>query len=1090
MSLNSAFEHSLQSRVRAYTECVVLSFDFKLPDENYVLLRVLRENNMHNVDLKNIVPSGDLTCLFAKATLDESNLWHRRLGHINFKTMNKLVKGIMRKFSVARTPQQNRVAERKNKTLIEAARTMLADSLLPIPFWAEAVNTACYVQNRADERFLVRYFINSKTFRVFSRRTRIVQETFHINFLENQPNVVGSGATWLFDINTLTQSMNYQPVTAGNQPHFSASIQGNFDASKVVKEAESAQQYVLLPLWSTSSKDPHITDADAAFDDTGNESEVHVSLNMPALEEIVYSNDEEDVDVEADFSNLETSITVNPIPTTRVHTDHPITQIIGDLSSAPQTRNLPKGKRAIGSKWVFRNKKDEIGIVIMNKARLVAQGHTQEEGIDYKELFAPVARIEAIRLFLAYASFMGFMVYQMDVKNDFLYETIKEEAYVYQPSGFKDPDYPDKVYVDDIIFGSTNKDPCKAFEKLMKDKFQMSSMGELTFFLGLQVKQKERGIFISQDKYVAEILRKFGLTDGKSASTPIDTEKPLLKDPDVKRTFRYLKGKPHLVLWYPKNSPFNLVAYSDSDYAGASLDKKSTTGGCQFLGCRLISWQYKKQTVVATSSTEAEYVAAASCCAQVLWIQNLIIIAVSSKLMLFGLTNDVVHLMLLGHSPTIYVSCIKQFWDSVSIKNSNDAVKFQALIDRKKVIITKDTIRQALQLDDADGIDCLPNEEIFIELARMGYEKPSTKLTFYKAFFLAQWTFLIHTIIQCMSVKRTAWNKFSSSMASAIIFLATKVANLEQDKIAQALEITKLKQRVRRRMHPNRERGINELDADEDVTLVDMDAKVAMDANIQGRMAESQAKVFHLDMQHVEKVLSMHDTDEAEPAEVKEVLEVVTASKLMIEVVTTVAPITTDAQVLKPSAPKKEEVLSYKTLRRHLQHQLLCIQRLSPRTKAKAKEYSLKNQPLKRQAQIEHDEAFARQLEAKLNANINWNDVLEQVKRVEKQDNTVMRYQALKRKHVTQAQARKNMMVYLKNMAGFNMDFFKGMTYNEIRPIFEKHYNSIKAFLEKEDEEVTVQEKRKGENLEQDTVKKQKIDEETGGAQKTFIDYS
>nr|GFB66137.1 uncharacterized mitochondrial protein AtMg00810-like [Tanacetum cinerariifolium] len=157
----------------------------------------------------------------------------------------------------------------------------------------------------------------------------------------------------------------------------------------------------------------------------------------------------------------------------------------------------------------------------------------------------------------------------------------------------------------------------------------------LGFELTMQVKQKKDGIFISQDKYVAEILKKFRLFEGKSASTPIDAEKPLLKDSDgedvdvltyrsmiVKRIFRYLKGNPYLGLWYPKNSPFDLVAYSDSDYAGASLDRKSTTGGCQFLGCRVISWQCKKQTVVATSSTEAEYVAAASGYAQVLWIQN------------------------------------------------------------------------------------------------------------------------------------------------------------------------------------------------------------------------------------------------------------------------------------------------------------------------------------------------------------------------------------------------------------------------------------------------------------------------------------
>ncbi|GJQ99538.1 putative ribonuclease H-like domain-containing protein [Tanacetum coccineum] len=194
-------------------------------------------------------------------------------------------------------------------------------------------------------------------------------------------------------------------------------------------------------------------------------------------------------------------------------------------------------------------------------------------------------------------------------------------------------------------------------------------MGELTFFLGLQVKQKEDGIFISQDKYVTEILKKFGFTDVKTASTPMETQKPLLKDEDgeevdvhlyrsmigslmyltssrpdimfavcacaryqvnpkvshlhaVKRIFRYLKGQPKLGLWYPKDSPFDLVAYTNSDYAGASLDRKSTTGGCQFLGCRLISWQCKKQTVVANSTTEAEYVAASSCCGQVLWIQN------------------------------------------------------------------------------------------------------------------------------------------------------------------------------------------------------------------------------------------------------------------------------------------------------------------------------------------------------------------------------------------------------------------------------------------------------------------------------------
>ncbi|GJU91352.1 putative ribonuclease H-like domain-containing protein [Tanacetum coccineum] len=355
--------------------------------------------------------------------------------------------------------------------------------------------------------------------------------------------------------------------------------------------------------------------------------------------------------------------------------------------------DLPNGAKVIGTRWVYRNKKDERGVVVRNKARLVAQGHRQEEGIDYDEVFAPVARLEAIRR----------------VKSS-------------QPPGFVDPDHPKRVYkvvkalyglhqaprawyatlsnflekhgyrrgtidktlfikkdkkdiilvqiyVDDIIFGSTKKSWSDEFEALMKGRFQMSAMGELTFFLGLQVKQSHDGIFISQDKYVAEILKKFDFESVKSAITPMETKAPLAQDeggPDVdlhlyrsmigclmyltasrpdimyavcacsrfqvtpkvshlyavKRIFKYIKGKPKLGLWYPRESPLDLVAYSDSDYAAANLDRKSTTGGCQFLGRRLISWQCKKQTIVATSTTEAEYVAAASCCGQVLWLQN------------------------------------------------------------------------------------------------------------------------------------------------------------------------------------------------------------------------------------------------------------------------------------------------------------------------------------------------------------------------------------------------------------------------------------------------------------------------------------
>nr|GEW11477.1 hypothetical protein [Tanacetum cinerariifolium] len=273
---------------------------------------------------------------------------------------------------------------------------------------------------------------------------------------------------------------------------------------------------------------------------------------------------------------------------------------------------MPYGKKAIGTKWVYKNKKEEKGIVVRKKARLVAQGHRQEEGIDYDEVFAPVARIEAIRIFLAFASFMGFIVYQMDVKSSFLYVTIEEEVYVSQPPRFIDPQFPNKVYkvekalyglhqlpehvhvyVDDIIFGSTKKSLCDEFEALMHKRFQMSSIGELTFFLGLQVKQSEEGIFISQDKYVAEILKKYNFYSVRTTSTPIETQNPLVKDEEAANVdvtpklshlhamnwiFPYLKGQPKLGLWYPRDSPFDLETYSDSDYAGANLDRKSTIG--------------------------------------------------------------------------------------------------------------------------------------------------------------------------------------------------------------------------------------------------------------------------------------------------------------------------------------------------------------------------------------------------------------------------------------------------------------------------------------------------------------------------------
>ncbi|GKB73215.1 putative ribonuclease H-like domain-containing protein, partial [Tanacetum coccineum] len=1119
------------------SECLVLSLEFKLPDENQVLLKIPRQNNMYSFNLENIVTSGGLAGLIAKATTDESNKWHRRLGHVNFKNLNKLVKGnlvrglpsnifqndhtcvacqkgklhkasckaksvssishslqllhmdlfgptsnkdviefcglkgIKREYSNARTPQKNGVAERKNKNLIEAARTMLADSFLPNTFWAEVVSTACYVLNRvlvtkphnktpyelltgkipiisyirpfgchvtilntidhlgkfagkSDEGFLVGYSLQSKAFRVYNLETKRVEENLHITFLENKPNVAGKGPTWLFDLDYLTDSMNYHPVRSENQANLhagqqeanqNAGTEDIIDAGDSEKEDESAQDCFVLPIWSsysstitpdlkTDEKREGPREEEQAFLDElerlkrqekeANEEEEakasstnlvntvsipvstaspHEGLSLsdptnpeqddseiPPLEDIyqnstdgIFTNSSyDDEGAVVDFTNLETVVNVSHIPTSRIISSHPSILILGDPTSAVKTRSkvnkssrahafvsykisealedeswvddmqeellqfkiqnvwilvdLPFGKKAIGTKWVYRNRKDERGFVIRNKARLVAQGHKQEEGIKYDEVFAPVARIEAIRIFLAFPSYMGFIVYQMDVKSAFLYGKIDEEVYVSQPPGFLDPKYPQKngyrrgtidktlfikkdkhdiilvqVYVDDIIFGSTKKSWCDKFEALMKSTYQMSLMGELTFFLGLQVKQKDDGIFISQDKYVAEILKKFYFANVKTASTPIETQKPLVKDeeasdvdvhlyrsmigslmyltasrPDimfvvyacsrfqvspksshlssVKSILRYLKGKPKLGLWYPRVSSFNLESYSNSDYAGANLDRKSTTGGCQFLGRRLISWQCKKQTIVATSTIEAEYVAAASCCGQVLWIQNQMLdygfnfmntkiyidnestICIVKNLVYHSKTKriairhhfirDAYEKKIIQHnmvayleksegnakfheiidfltrssihhaltvSPVVSTTFVEQFWTSAKSIMINNVRHITAKVAGKPVSIFEASIRSDLLFDDANGIDSLPNQAIFDAIQLMGYEGDLTMLTFNKALFSPQWRFLFHTMNHCLSSKSTSWDQIPTNIATAVICLTS-----------------------------------------------------------------------------------------------------------------------------------------------------------------------------------------------------------------------------------------------------------------------------------------------------------------------------
>ncbi|GJV03819.1 putative ribonuclease H-like domain-containing protein [Tanacetum coccineum] len=689
-------------------ECVVLSPDFKLLDETHVLLRVPRKDNMYSVDLKNIVPSEGLTCLFSKATLDESNLWHKRLGHINFKTLNKLVRGNLVRGLPSKIFENNHtcVAYQKGKQHKASCKTKTASSISqPIQMLhmdlfgptfvkslmkkAETVNIACYVQNRVlvikpHNKTPYELLLGRKPTLSFMRQFGCPVTI--LNTLDHLGKFDGKADEGFF-IGYFTNSKAYRLVVAGNKTNGNAGTKEKIDAGQDGKKIVPDQKYILLllltsdPLLSKSSKDspdagfkpsreeekmnsehPENEDSkvpnteepimnqkqDANVNSTNNINTISPTINaaeiednaadkdivygciddpnMPNLEEIVYSNDDEEVGAEAGMNNLATIVPVSPILTTRVHKDHLLKQIIGDIQSAPQTRRmtksvtehvepkkvtqaltdpswieamqdellqfklqkvwtlveLPYGKRAIGTKWVYRNKKDDRGIVVRNKARLVAQGYTQEE---------------------------------MDVKSAFLYGTIEEEVYVCQPPGFEDPEFPNKVYkVEKALYG-LHQAPRAWYETLstylLENGFRRGTIDK-TLFIG-----KDKDDILLVQVYVDDII--FGSTKRKMM------ESALLKDEEAADVDVYLYKLMIGSLMYLTASRLDImfaVCACASDYAGASLDRKYTTGGCQFLRRRLISWQCKKQTIVANSTTEAEYVDAANCYGHVLWIQN------------------------------------------------------------------------------------------------------------------------------------------------------------------------------------------------------------------------------------------------------------------------------------------------------------------------------------------------------------------------------------------------------------------------------------------------------------------------------------
>nr|GEW63881.1 hypothetical protein [Tanacetum cinerariifolium] len=424
--------------------------------------------------------------------------------------------------------------------------------------------------------------------------------------------------------------MNYEPIVEGTQSNGFADTKASNNASQARKKTEPVKNYILLPLWTT---------------------------DLPFSQDLKSSNDDGSKPLSDDGK--------------KVNEDPRKENECNDLEkedNANNTNNVNTVSSTINAAGT--NEVNDVGGIISSEL-----------------LFDPnMPALEDVSTFdfsRDVKMMMQFMVYQMYVKSALLYKKLKEEVYICQPPGFEDLDFPDRLYKVEKALYRLHQAPRAWYEtlstylldngfqkgKIDKTLFIKSSMGELTFFLGLQVKHKEDGTFTSQDKYVAKILKKFSFTEVKTVSTLMETQKPPLKDEDgekvdvhmyrsmigslmfltssrpdimfamcacaryqvnskvshlhaVKKIFRYLKGQPKLGFRYPKYSSFDLVAYTDSDYAGASLDMKSITGGCQYIGCRLISWQCKKQTLVAKSTIEAEYVAASSCCRQVLWIQN------------------------------------------------------------------------------------------------------------------------------------------------------------------------------------------------------------------------------------------------------------------------------------------------------------------------------------------------------------------------------------------------------------------------------------------------------------------------------------
>nr|GEV34238.1 hypothetical protein [Tanacetum cinerariifolium] len=1045
------------------TDCLVLSPDFKLPDETQVLLKIPRQHNMYSFNLKNIDPSGDLSCLFAKALSDESNKWHRRLerkatqgllkgqdnnfvnqplqilhmdlfrptsdettpilkdlirqaenqfnhkiktirsdNEIEFKNKELIefcgLKGIKREYSNTKTLQQNRVAERKNINLIEAARTMvlvtkpqnktpyelltgkqlIISYLRPFRCHVIILNTIDQLgkfNGKSDSEFLVGYSLNSKAFRVYNLETKRVEKNPYVNFIENKPNVARKGYAWMFDLDYLTNYMNYEHVSVANQANKSTSLkeannsagtQANDDQGTNSEEINLNEEHFVLHIWSAYS---------TTIKSLGDKIEKNIGFKTSKAFRKEATHD---------IQNASTSST-NLINTAST-----------PLSTAGPSRAFNYGELSYPdpSKYALS---DDLSMPY------------------FEDIYANPSE----RIFTD-------LSYDDEGVSAFLYGTIDEEVYVSQPPGFVDPKFHNK------------KSWCDEFEELMKNRFQMSSMGELTFFLGLLVKKKKDG---NPQQAVVNFLAG-DLSHGNAKSR---------------------------LLWLLLLQRQNMLLLHTADEGSLSVGLNTTQQMVISSPCLIHNKNRKELASPKQTALSKD-------------ILNLLMADRLSKTTFptsYALTA----------SPKIRTSSIKQFWTMTKVKTINDEVRIQALIDEKRVNIKESSIRRTLNTMASAIIYLATNQKFnfsryillslvknieagvpffmfsrFVQLLidhQLGYMShhkdiygnPSlTKKVFANmkrvgtGFFgvvtplfdnmllpNAKEVGLIQADVKSVSIptepstskphkkhkpknQQTQAPKVPSpepshkhrlpspsndplpggkdslklkELMDLCTYLSNKVLELESEvidiKSTYKERIEKLEGRVDMLEEENRVlKELHSVHSKVDTTAPVVEKEKSfkqgkiiadIDEDVEINLEEAQAKLYRMDLEHPEKVL------------------IITAGA------------TTTAEATKVSVPRRRRSV--------------VIQDPKETTSTV----------------VVHSEVQSKDKEK------------------------VIKYQALNRKPLIEAQAKKNMIIYLKNMAGYKMNYFKGMTYSKIRPLFKKYYSYNQAFLEKVNEEVTVPEK-------------------------------